>query len=158
MAAKFHKLIVVKIVTPIRHENFLDPVEQAVTQLLNVGYTQQVIENILEINVPYVIKELSHKGLLYPDGMFRKTAIREVYRQGYIIAKIGEKRFFDAWLEEYEELHHMDIGEACLTKTELPLHYVLEKFETEHRPVKGKRATKFTEVGMGVCHEYFQGS
>ena len=149
MAAKAHRLIIVKVIAPIRHGSFLDPVEQTVTQLLKAGYTQQVIEDMFEINVPYVIKELAHQGLLYPDGMLRKTDKRVVYRQGYIIARIGEKKFFDAWLDNHEELHQMDIGEACLTKTELPFHYVLEKFETEHKRVKGERVRKFTEIGMG---------
>lgn len=149
MASKSLKLIVVNVIAPIRHEHVLDPVELAVTQLIKTGYTQQVIEYMLEINVPYVVKELSHKGVLYPDGMLRKPEKKVVYRQGCIIARIGEKKFFDAWLDNHEELHQMDIGEACLTKTELPFHYVLEKFETEHKRVKGERVRKFTEIGMG---------
>ena len=104
---------------------------------------------MLEINVPYVIKELSHRGVLYPDAMFRKGEEREIYKQGYIFSNAGGKKFYDAWLHEFEGIEYLDIGRACLAKTELPVHYVLEKFETNHTPANGERAQKFTEIGWG---------
>ena len=149
MASGTRKLIVFQVIAPLRMGQRLNPVEQAVFKLLEAGYCQAVIEKMLEINVPYVVKDLSHKGMLYPDAMFRKSEERQVYKQGYIFSKTGEKKFYDAWLNEYEEIKHLDIGESCLAKTELPVHYVLEKFETSYTPAKGVRAQKFSEIGWG---------
>ena len=148
------KLIVFHVIAPLRVKQQLDPVEQAVFKLLKAGYCQTVIEKTLEVNVSYVIKELSHKGLLYPDAMLRQSAEKETYKQGYIFSRVGEKSFFDVWLHDYEEIRYVDIGEACLTKADLPVHYVLNKFETKYKPEKSNRAQKFTEIGWVGCHEY----
>ena len=150
MANSARKLTVFQVITPLRIGQQLNPVERAVLKLLEAGYSLAVIEKMLEINVSYVIKDLSHKGMLYPDAMFRKGVERETYKQGYIFSNASEKKFYDAWLNDYEEIKCLDIGKASLTKTELPVHYVIEKFKTNYTPVKGVRAQKFTEIGWSV--------
>ena len=149
MAGSVRKLIVFQVIAPLQKEQRLNPVEQAVIELLKVGYSPAVIEKILEINVNYVIKDLSHRGVMYPDATFRKDVEREVYKQGYIFSNATEKKFFDAWLYNSEGIKYLDIGKAYLAKTELPIHYVIEKFEISHTPAKGERAQKFTEIGWG---------
>ena len=149
MAYNARKLIVFHVFAPIRKEQQLDPVEQVVIKLLKAGYCQTVIEKMLEINVSYVVKELSYKGLLYSDAMFRKGAEIKTYKQGYIFSRVSEKKFFDAWLHDYEEIQYLNIGEACLSKAELPVHHVIDRFEIKYKPVKGERAQKFTEIGWG---------
>ena len=149
MANNSRKLIVFQVIAPLRKEQLLNPVEQAVIKLLKTGYCQTVIEKILEVNVSCVIKELSYKGMIYLDAMFRKSPEKETYKQGYIFSKVGEKKFFDAWLHDYEDIQYLDIGNASLTIADLPVHYVFEKFETKYMPAKGNRAQKFTEIGWG---------
>ena len=149
MANSTRKLIVFQVIAPLHKEQQLNTVEQMVIKLLQAGYCQTVIEKMLAINVSYVIKELSYKGILYLDAMFKKSAKRETYTQGYIFSRAGEKKFFDAWLDDYEEIRYLDIGEAYLSKTELPIYYVLDKFETKFTPAKGERAQKFTKIGWG---------
>ena len=149
MAFNTRKLIVFKVIAPLRLAEVPNAVEQAVIKLLEVGLCQTVIEKMLEIDISLVVAELSQKGLLYPDGRFRKTPERAIYKQGYIFSNAKEKKFFDVWVYDYEEIEYLDIGEACLDKTELPEHYVCEKFETKYKPIKGQQAQKFSEIKWG---------
>ena len=145
--ASSRKLIVFRVIAPLRIVQRLNPIEQAVMGLLEAGYSLAVIEKILEINVNHAIKDISYKGMMYPDGMFRKREERAIYKQGYIFKSASGKKFHDAWLYDSEGIEYLDIGKACLAKTELPVHHVIKSFEISHTPVKGERAQKFTEMG-----------
>lgn len=138
-----------RAIAPIAQPPPLDAAERAVMGLLDAGYGQQSIAQLLDINLALVIGGLVEKGVMRPDTSRAGGGPPEKFRHGYVFSD-GAGMFFDAWLSQPEDAQVYDIGEPCIPAGDMPLRYEIgepSEIKIEHRPSRGERAPKFTEIG-----------